>query len=123
MADAVSGKPLADKLYDLSKLHALSSGNDSFLQKMISLFSEQAPASVKEIKEAFLAEDYVKMKAVAHRMKPSIDHMGIIALKKDILEIETFSAENTGREELDRLVRKLDTIITQVVHQLQSENK
>ncbi len=45
--------PQEDQLFDLTHPREISRGNDAFVQKMLNLFCEQAPASITEMEEAF----------------------------------------------------------------------
>jgi CheY-like chemotaxis protein len=105
-------------LYDLTGLIAISKGNHAFVNKMIVLFCDQTPAAVDEIEQAYANRDYKKIKATAHRIKPSIDSMGIQILKNEIRLIETLSEDSSDSEELPALIQHLNTVVKQVVEQL-----
>jgi PAS domain S-box-containing protein len=109
-------------LYDLSGLIAISKGNQAFVNKMIMLFCDQTPVAVKEIQHAYATGDYKKIKTIAHRIRPSIDSMGIRLLKNIIRQIETRAAEDTDSEELGRLIQELHYMVNQTVEQLQLVN-
>ncbi len=110
-----------NELYDLSKLREISKGNSAFVEKMIKLFSDQAPSSVKEIREAYGQKDLEKVKAVAHRLKPSIDNMGIHSLTKEIRQIETLALSGDQEQELPGLIEQLETVLVEVVGKLREE--
>jgi PAS domain S-box-containing protein len=105
-------------LYDLSKLEDIAKGNKVFIDKMIALFVEQVPLSVTEIKDAYAAKDFEKVKKTAHRIKPSIDSMGIALLTNDIREIEKMADVYQTSEQLESLITKLDDVINKVVTKL-----
>lgn len=105
-------------LFDLGKLREIGKGNQAFIDKMIRLFSEQAPLSVQEIKEAYGQKDLEKVKAVAHRLKPSIDNMGIHSLTKEIRQIETLALSGDQEQELPGLIEQLETVLVEVVGKL-----
>ncbi len=105
-------------LFDLSLLHDISKGNEAFVDKMVNMFMEQGPASVKEIRQAYHAADFHQLKKVAHRLKPSIDNMGISAMKKGIRDIEKLAAQNEQTQELQTLINSLDNVIQSVIQEL-----
>ncbi len=113
-----TGMKTLEKLYDLSKLHEISRGNDSFVQKMISLFTDQAPASVNEIKAALEQNDLPRIRAIAHRIKPSLDNMGINSFHNGIRELEKLAQEGGPIAEIARLVDEMDQVISEVLRQL-----
>lgn len=106
------------QLYDLTKLEEIGRGNETFIKKMIALFIEQGPGSVTEIKNAFAAGDLEKVKAVAHRIKPSIDNMGIHSLVREIREIESLAPGQENSRELNSLIEHLESTMNQVVSEL-----
>ncbi len=117
---AMENKP-AIPLYDLKKLEQIAQNNQPFVLKMVTLFSRQAPADVREIEMAFEKQDYHTVRSVAHRMKPSIDNMGILSLHDLIREIELFNQTEKTTDQLENRIRELRDTITQVVDLLQKE--
>jgi len=116
-----SNTVVSDQLYDLSKIREISRGNDVFVKKMIALFVDQVPSSMNEIHAAFQRNDFAIIKAVAHRIKPSIDNMGISSLKDEIRKIETMALENRHSKDLTFLIQKVDVTLKKVVDKLKSE--
>ncbi|QDK81321.1 PAS domain S-box protein [Spirosoma sp. KCTC 42546] len=110
----------AAPLYDLSKLKRLARGDESFITKMINLFVGYGPESVNEIKEAYAIGDFEKISKTAHRMKPSLDNLGIISLTETIRTIEAKADVYGASEQLEQLIDKLDKVITKVVNDLTS---
>lgn len=105
-------------LYDLTQLTTIARGNQDFIDKMKSLFKEQAPASVQELKSAYLKNDHALMARIAHRMKPSVDTLGIVSLKEVLKEIEE-SAKSEGTSlRMDGLLWNLENTISKVVSKL-----
>lgn len=96
-----------EKLYDLSQLNAVASGSQEFVDKMIGMFLEMTPEMVGRIQNGMAAEDWDEVKAAAHKMKPSIDMMGITSLHDLIRAIE---GDAKNRENLDELPAKVDSL-------------
>lgn len=109
----------SDKLYDLSKLKQMSRGNEAFVQKMIHIFTDSIPKSIEEIQAAFEKNDWDTLRKVAHRIKPSIDNMGIIGTKDDIRILEKYSLENGSLEDLKDLVKRVSDNLLKVVEELE----
>ena len=116
----MENKP-AVPLYDLKKLESIAQNNQTFILKMVTLFSRQAPSDVHEIEMAFEKKDYHTVRAVAHRMKPSIDNMGIVSLHGLIREIELYNETETMASQLDTKICFLKETISQVAALLQKE--
>jgi len=105
-------------LYDLSKLEKIARGNQQFIDKMVQLFIDQTPKYVEELKSAYKKGDYSIVKAVAHKIKPSIDTMGIDILKDEIRAIEKNAELLKSSEQMEKLISKLDSVINEVVDSL-----
>ncbi len=114
-------KEKSGKLYDLTQLENMSRGNTSFVPRMLTVFNESASQAVKDLKEALETEDIDRLKRVAHKMKPSIDNMGINSLKLPIRELEKFSLANNTDISLRQLVKKVCDILMEVIEQLREE--
>jgi len=110
-------------LFDLKKLEEIAKGNEQFVDKMIRLFISQAKVSLGDIKAAYKAGDYSKIKGIAHRIKPSIDTMGISTLKEEIREIEKNAEVYGSSEQMERLIAKLDSVIKEVIKDLKKHVK
>lgn len=108
-------------LFDLSKLKGIANGNEAFVKKMIQLFIDQTPPSVAAMEAAYRANDFEAVSKIAHRIKPSIDNMGILSLKSDIREIELQAVEYQQSESLFKLIDHVKSVIGMVVENLKDE--
>jgi response regulator RpfG family c-di-GMP phosphodiesterase len=108
-------------IYDLSKLKAISRGNNDFVDKMISLFIEEIPISMNSMLEALNQYDYPKIQAIAHRLKPSIHNMGIEHIALGLGELEIMAKNAVAEKdypELDALVINSAKQLKEVLNQL-----
>jgi two-component system, sensor histidine kinase len=104
-----------EKLFDLSKLIGLSRGDESFVETTIKLFIQETTESLEQINNASLTSDFKKIGSVAHKLKSSVDVMGIHSLKNTILQIESLTAFNRSSNELDVLIQELTFILKEVI--------
>lgn len=95
-------------LYDIDVLRKISHGNEAFEEKMIHLFLDLSDSAITELNEAMDSEDYSQTRSIAHRIKPSIDNMGIESLRGVIRDLESFPTDGDAgrRKELVQLVTK-----------------
>ncbi|MBN4061972.1 PAS domain S-box protein [Bacteroidales bacterium AH-315-I05] len=112
---------LKEKPYDLSMLQQLSRGNDDFIQDMVKQFVKLTPESLTKIDKHVANEEWDRVRAVSHAMKPSIDLMGIHALKQDIRLIEQYADEKTHLEQIPQLVEKLVNVCNKVMNAMEEE--
>jgi PAS domain S-box-containing protein len=118
MISAAEQNNTGSPLFKLDQLYNISRGNDAFVKKMIDLFIQQTPVAVQDIKEAYTVNDFTKVKALAHKMKPSIDNLEISLLTSDIRLIESLVLQGKRSDELDILINKLEEVIDKVVSEI-----
>jgi HPt (histidine-containing phosphotransfer) domain-containing protein len=105
-------------LYDITELEQMAQGNDEFITKMVSVFLETTSQSLDQLLKAFEGRDLQTVSAIAHKIKPSIDLMGITSLYDVVRDIEV-RAKNG--EELSELVGKLDDDLKLVFKEIKAE--
>ena len=111
-----------DDYYDLQQLRSLSRGDESFVQNMVSLFLQQTTTALQELRTALEKKDYASLAKTAHRIKPSIDNMGIRQLEGVARDIEVFAkAESVDHDCLTARVALLTSTLEAVVSRLRTE--
>ncbi|HQR94954.1 MAG TPA: response regulator, partial [Sediminibacterium sp.] len=110
-------------LYDLTMVRQIGKGNPDFIGKMVTLFLEQLPSDISKLKEYSQKDEWESLSKLAHRMKPSIEGMGIHSLKTIIRELETRSRNNESihSSELKKMVAFTCETMEKVLVQLRLE--
>lgn len=111
--------PEAGTLYRLEKLEKLGQGNQAFVNKMLSLFISEVPATIQSISNAYKTHDFATVKAMAHRVKPVLDSLCIDSLRDDIRAIEQATEADMPSSRMEEMIRKLEQVIAIVVADLQ----
>ncbi|MGV3637192.1 MAG: response regulator, partial [Flavobacteriales bacterium] len=75
-------------LVDLTKLKEIARGDQAFVQRMIDLFIDQAPRTMEEMQQALEAGDPARIGELAHRLKSSLDSLGVRSLHEVVRSIE-----------------------------------
>lgn len=120
-AETEMNKDIHERLYDLAALKETSRGSDSFVIKMVNLFITQTPLHLDTIEESYRKGDYKLMAAIAHKLKPSIDNIGIVSLKDTIRDIEKLAKEGRDTDLIPGLLAKLSKTMSHVMEGLQNE--
>lgn len=112
-----------DQLYDLTMVRQIGKGNPDFIGKMVSLFLDQLPNDIIKLREYANQNEWEALSKLAHRMKPSIEGMGIHSLKTIIRELETRSRNNESIRdaEMKKLVVFTCETMEKVLVQLRQE--
>lgn len=112
-----------EKLYDLTMVETISGGDQSFITKMIQLFIDTMPQNLADLQGALQQENWDMVGKHAHKMKSTIDSMGIVTLKDDIRAIEAAGKQKTNLEAVPTLVQKVADVLGQCIEQLKSDHK
>lgn len=105
-------------LYDLSQLREISGGDSSFIKEILSLFVQSIPGSLHMINSALASNDLEAVGREAHKIKPSIDSLGILELYNVIRIVEREAKAGNPNGTLKDNVEKLNSILTVVVGQI-----
>lgn len=109
-----------EKLYSLDQLEAMSSGDYAFINKMVDMFIQMVPEAVDRMVTALANEDYEDLGSAAHKIKPSIDMMGITSLRQKIRDLEQWGKGRTNLEQIPTLLNDVIHTLNEVIHQLRS---
>jgi hypothetical protein len=119
--DINNPKGSPSKLCDLSFLQEVAEGNDDFVVKMIQGFLEHTPDSLEKLTQHAENKQWERVRAVAHKIKPSIDFMGLNSLKEDIRLIEEYSHDQENPAEIMKLTERLKEVCEEAMKQLREE--
>jgi CheY-like chemotaxis protein len=105
-------------LFDISCMDEIVQGDDAFREELISLFIRNIPKDLIKLKEAWERKDYSAVGAIAHKMTPSLEMMGVSSLKNIIIELKnsTFSEQNL--ESIPQWISIVDDMCCKVVREL-----
>jgi CheY-like chemotaxis protein/HPt (histidine-containing phosphotransfer) domain-containing protein len=110
----------AQKLYDLSMIQSMSGGDEGFLKKMIRLFIETVPQNVKELSTAVAEQNWEQTSKMAHKLKSTVDSMGIKSIHADIRLVESNAKQKNDLDQIPSLVQKVEAVIHDCIEQLKT---
>ena len=87
----------------------------------MSLFIDTMPTAISEMNEHIAHSNWAGMGAVAHKIKPSIDTMGIDLLKEDIRTLERNGKNSANLEDIPELMEKVEAVIDQIILEIRAE--
>lgn len=108
---------------DLSLLNELSESDSEYKVKIIQMFLESMPETIKEIEEAFALGDYESLAKAAHYAKSSLSVINVEDLRALVARIEMNCKKNEHLEELEVLVKRVKAKYDLVVKILNEEMK
>jgi PAS domain S-box-containing protein len=111
-----------ENLYDLSQIQEFSRGNQEFVKKMVQLFLSTSAEALTQFREYQQAKNWEEVSALAHKMKASIDNMGISSLKTEIREVETLGRSLVVNEvRMKELLDYVEGVLIRVQNALQDD--
>lgn len=109
----------AEKLYNLTVLNNLSRGNIDFIKKMILIFIEQTSKTLTDLDKAFIEDNFTEISRLIHKIKPSVESLGINNILKDITTLERIAKTTTNKNEIENLLQKIKPILVLAITQLE----
>ncbi|WPR71285.1 Hpt domain-containing protein [Flavobacterium sp. NG2] len=88
--------------YNLSKVYTLSDNDADFVNDILTLFVTEVPEDLAQIKEGIKKKDHKHAYAYAHKIKPTLDLLGLNVAFEEILQIEAWTkAEGKKKDIVD----------------------
>lgn len=111
-----------ETFYDLKNIHILSRGDKDFMRKMLLIFIGQTETTIPLMKKAFDEKNYVEIAKLMHKIRPSIQAIGITSIESEVKQLELLATEqNKEFPELYSLFEKIKETLEIVVTQLKDE--
>jgi PAS domain S-box-containing protein len=110
------------KYTDLAFLANRTKSNPKLMAEMITLYLQQTPPLIKQVKNSFEQKDWKMLSAAIHKMIPSFS---IIGIHKDYellaRKIQEYAETQQFSEEISAMVNQLETTCLQVFKELEKE--
>ncbi|MFN0292454.1 PAS domain S-box protein [Pedobacter helvus] len=112
----------SEKGYDLTNIKILSRGNEDFVKKMIRIFITQMTETLQKIDMAFEAGNLPEVSRLIHKVKPSIESVGITAIIDDVKTLELIAKENNNTPlDCEHLYANIKKHLLPIIKELKQE--
>jgi len=106
-------------LYNLSVIELMGDNDPEFINTLISVFIESIPSDLENINTAADNHDWTQVSFMAHKIKSTIDNLGIETLKNIIRMLEAKSIINSlSVDDILSYVKEVTTVMTEVVKEM-----
>jgi len=105
-----------EKLFDLSMINTIGKDDPAFAKKIITIFIETMPETIQNLIQAGNEKNLEQISKIAHKMKSSIDLLGIDSLKQPIRKLENVIIGNN--EDYPPLIEEVKNTLKEVFQQL-----
>lgn len=104
------------QLYDLTQLRSMSKGEpEVFMIKIIDVFKGSITECLKGLQTSFETKDLARVKQIAHKIKPSLDYLGVHSIKQEVRQLEQFETDKEGAyESMLNLSKKVIDVLQKV---------
>ena len=107
--------------YNLAKVYALSDNDSEFVLQIITLFVTEVPEDVKLIDSGIKNKDYKQAYAYSHKIKPSLDLMGMTVAFEEILQVEAWTKAEGKRKEIEHTFESIQSQIDKAIKEIKKD--
>lgn len=107
--------------YNLAKVYELSDNDPEFVMQIISLFVTEVPEDMKQIEQGIELKDHKLAYSYAHKIKPTLDLLGMNQAFQEILELEAWTKREGKRKEIDATYASIKDQVEKTVKEIKKE--
>lgn len=107
--------------YNLSKVYALSDNDPEFVNEILTLFVTEVPDDLKQIKEGIKKKDHKHAYAYAHKIKPTLDLLGLNVAFEEILQVEAWTKTEGKKKEIEHTFESVKTQVKEAIKEIKKD--
>jgi HPt (histidine-containing phosphotransfer) domain-containing protein len=107
--------------YNLSKVYALSDNDPEFVMQIISLFVSEVPQDLKQIDIGIKNKDHKLAYAYAHKIKPTLDLLGMTMAHEEILQVEAWTKVEGKKKEIEATFESIENQVDRAIKEIKKD--
>jgi HPt (histidine-containing phosphotransfer) domain-containing protein len=107
--------------YNLAKVYELSDNDPEFVMQIISLFVSEVPDDMKQIEIGIENKDHKLAYSYAHKIKPTLDLLGMTTAHQEILEVEAWTKREGKRKEINETFLSIKNQVEKAVKEINKD--
>lgn len=107
--------------YNLSKVYALSDNDPEFVNEILTLFVTEVPDDLQQIKEGIKKKDHKHAYAYAHKIKPTLDLMGLNVAFEEILQIEAWTKAEGKKKDIKETFKSVKKQLNDAIKEIKKD--
>ena len=107
--------------YNLSKVYALSDNDAEFVNEILTLFVTEVPADMVQIKEGIKKKDHKHAYAYAHKIKPTLDLLGMNVAFEEILQIEAWTKTEGKKKDIKETFKSVKSQVNEAIKEIKKD--
>ncbi len=107
--------------YNLAKVYALSDNDPEFVSQIVQLFVTEVPLDLTQIKLGIKTKDHKLAYSYAHKIKPTLDLLGMNVAFEETLEIEAWTKREGKRKEINDTFDSVESQIEKAIKEVKKD--
>ncbi|MDR7210657.1 Hpt domain-containing protein [Flavobacterium piscis] len=107
--------------YNLSKVYALSDNDAEFVNQILRLFVTEIPEDLQQVREGIKKKDHKHAYSYAHKIKPTLDLMGLNVAFEEILQVEAWAKSEGKKKEIIETFRSIKKQVNDAVKEINKD--
>jgi HPt (histidine-containing phosphotransfer) domain-containing protein len=107
--------------YNLSKVYALSDNDSEFVNEILTLFVSEVPEDLLQIKEGIKKKDHKHAYAYAHKIKPTLDLLGLNVAFEEILQVEAWTKNEGKKKDIKDTFKSIKNQVNEAVKEIKKD--
>jgi HPt (histidine-containing phosphotransfer) domain-containing protein len=107
--------------YNLAKVYALSDNDPEFVLQIINLFITEIPDDLKQIDNGIKEKDHKLAYAYAHKIKPTLDLLGMTVAHQEILEVEAWTKREGKKSEIEATFESIKSQVKEAIKEIKKD--
>jgi len=107
--------------YNLAKVYALSDNDPEFVMQIITLFVTEVPEDMKQIELGIKEKDHKLAYAYAHKIKPTLDLLGMSVAFEEILQVEAWTKREGKRKEINDTFESIKSQVDKAIKEIKKD--
>lgn len=107
--------------YNLAKVHALSDNDPEFVMQIITLFVTEVPQDMEQIDLGIKTKDHKLAYSYAHKIKPTLDLLGMTVAFEEILQVEAWTKREGKRKEIVDTFESIQSQVEKAVKEIKKD--
>lgn len=107
--------------YNLAKVYAISDNDADFVNEILTLFVNDVPEDLAQIKEGIKKKDHKHAYAYAHKIKPTLDLLGMTVAFEEILQVEAWTKAEGKRKDIEHTFDSIKMQVKEAIKEIKKD--
>jgi HPt (histidine-containing phosphotransfer) domain-containing protein len=107
--------------YNLSKVYALSDNDSEFVHQILTLFVTEVPDDLEQVKEGIKKKDHKHAYAYAHKIKPTLDLLGLNVAFEEILQVEAWTKVEGKKKDIKETFKSIKNQVEEAIKEIKKD--